>query len=179
MEFKNNKIIEALCAIRFTPSDKEWDMSYLLDYYQKVKDSGFIHKQEIRPFRVDFNITNPEKADPPVYSYDDVQMSFNNPTENYSIIVAKNYLSFHCLKSYPGWEIFLPETAKYLDKYRELGLNESVASVQLLYINDFEIEDDLFKIYAKIEKNNSIFTIDIFVKAKEFNISLYEKVIKE
>jgi hypothetical protein len=35
------------------------------------------------------------------------------------------------------------------------------------------------KIYAKIEKNNSIFTIDIFVKAKEFNISLYERVIKE
>lgn len=58
-------------------------------------------------------------------------------------------------------------------------LKDYLKSIDLNGINDFEIKDDLFDIYAKIEKNNSIFTIHIFVKAKDYNISLYEKVVKE
>ena len=58
-------------------------------------------------------------------------------------------------------------------------LKDYLKSIDLNDINSFEIKDDLFNIYAKIEKNNSIFTIDIFVKAKEYDISLHEKIIKE
>lgn len=58
-------------------------------------------------------------------------------------------------------------------------LKDYLKSIDLNGINDFEIKDDLFDIYAKIEKNNSIFTIHIFVKAKDYDISLYEKVLKE
>ena len=58
-------------------------------------------------------------------------------------------------------------------------LKDYIKSIDLTNINDFEIEDDLFDIYAKIEKNNSIFTIHIFVKAKDYDLSLYEKIIKE
>ena len=58
-------------------------------------------------------------------------------------------------------------------------LKDYLKSIDLNGINDFEIKDDLFDIYAKIEKNNSIFTIDIFVKAKLYDISLHEKIIKE
>ena len=57
-------------------------------------------------------------------------------------------------------------------------LKDYLKSIDLNGINDFEIKDDLFDIYAKIEKNNSIFTIHIFVKAKDYDISLYEKVVK-
>ena len=46
-------------------------------------------------------------------------------------------------------------------------------------INHFEINDDLFDIYAKVEPKNSTFVIDIFVKAKDYDISLYERVVKE
>ena len=38
-------------------------------------------------------------------------------------------------------------------------------------------KDDLIK--AKIEKENSSFSINIFVKAKDYDISLYERIIKE
>jgi len=55
-------------------------------------------------------------------------------------------------------------------------LKDYLKNIDLSNINDFEIKDDLFNIYAKIEKNNSIFTIHIFVKAKDYDISLYEKV---
>ena len=58
-------------------------------------------------------------------------------------------------------------------------LKDYLKSIDLNGINDFEIKDDLFDIYAKLEKNNSIFTIHIFVKAKDYDISLYEKVVKE
>ena len=58
-------------------------------------------------------------------------------------------------------------------------LKDYIKSIDLTNINHFEIKDDLFDIYAKIEKNNSIFTIHIFVKAKDYNISFYEKVVKE
>ncbi len=58
-------------------------------------------------------------------------------------------------------------------------LKDYIKSIDLTNINDFEIEDDLFDIFAKIEKNNSIFTIHIFVKAKDYDVSLYEKIIKE
>lgn len=58
-------------------------------------------------------------------------------------------------------------------------LKDYLKNIDLTNINDFEVEDNLFNIYAKIEKNNSIFTIHIFVKAKNYDISLYEKVVKE
>ena len=58
-------------------------------------------------------------------------------------------------------------------------LKDYLKNVDLNGINSFEIKDDIFDIYAKIEKNNSIFTIEIFVKAKKYDISLYEKIIKE
>ena len=46
-------------------------------------------------------------------------------------------------------------------------------------IQELEIKDDLFDIKAKIEKENSSFSINIFVKAKDYDISLYERIIKE
>ena len=58
-------------------------------------------------------------------------------------------------------------------------LKDYLRSIDLEGITSFEIEDEIFKIYAKIEKNNSIFTINVFVKAKDYDISLHEKVIKE
>ena len=57
-------------------------------------------------------------------------------------------------------------------------LKDYLNSMDLTNINDFEIEDDLFKIYAKIEQNNSILTINVFVKAKNYNVSLHEQFTK-
>ena len=64
-------------------------------------------------------------------------------------------------------------------KNHKTFLKDYLKNIDLTNINDFEVEDNLFNIYAKIEKNNSIFTIHIFVKAKNYDISLYEKVVKE
>ena len=54
-----------------------------------------------------------------------------------------------------------------------------IKTIDLADISNLEIKDDFFDIYAKIEKKDSIFTIEIFVKAKDYDISLYEKITKE
>lgn len=75
-----------------------------------------------------------------------------NLSNQYLYIQGKNHLSF--FKSY----------------LLDIDLNE---------ITELEIKDEIFKIYAKIEKTESVFSIDVFVKAKDYDISLYEKIIKE
>ena len=75
-----------------------------------------------------------------------------NLTNQYLYIQAKNHKNF--LKSY----------------IHELDLKE---------INHLKVEDDLFDISAQIEQKGSIFNIDIFVKAKDYDISIYERITKE
>lgn len=57
-------------------------------------------------------------------------------------------------------------------------LKDYLKSIDLSNINHLKIEDDIFDIYAKIESKNSIFVVDIFVKAKDYDISLYEQFSK-
>lgn len=74
-----------------------------------------------------------------------------NLTNQYLYIQGKNHLNF------------------FKEYIKELDLKD---------INHLQIEDDLFDIYAKIEKNNTIFTVNIFVKAKDYDISLHEQFIR-
>jgi hypothetical protein len=75
----------------------------------------------------------------------------SNISNQYLYIQGKNHLIF--LKSY-------------------------IKSADLTDISNLEIKDDFFDIYAKIEKKDSTFVVDIFVKAKDYDISLYEKFEK-
>ncbi len=49
-----------------------------------------------------------------------------------------------------------------------------IKSLNLSDINKVQMNDDLFEIYALIKEKQ----IDIFVKAKNYNISIYEKIIR-
>ena len=75
-----------------------------------------------------------------------------NLTNQYLYIQAKNHKNF--LKDY----------------IKELDLKD---------INHLKVDDDLFDISAKIEQKGSIFNVDIFVKAKDYDISIYERITKE
>ncbi|WP_205588713.1 hypothetical protein [Poseidonibacter antarcticus] len=58
-------------------------------------------------------------------------------------------------------------------------LKSYINSIDLTDITHLEIKDNIFNIYADIIKeSNSSYTINLFVKAKEFDISLHEKFIK-
>lgn len=78
-------------------------------------------------------------------------ISNRNIENQYLYIQAKNHIDF--LKNY---------------------LN----SIELKDIDKIEIKDNIFKIYAKIETQEEHHIIDMFVKAKNYDISIYERVIK-
>lgn len=78
-------------------------------------------------------------------------ISNKNLENQYLYIQAKNHIDF--LKNY---------------------LN----SIELKDIQKIEIKDNIFKIYAKIDTQEEHHIIDMFVKAKNYDISIYERVVK-
>ena len=57
-------------------------------------------------------------------------------------------------------------------------LKSYLNSIELKDIKHLSIEDDFFEIYAVITKETNFFEIDLFVKSKKFNISIYENLKK-
>lgn len=55
---------------------------------------------------------------------------------------------------------------------------EYIKNLNLKEITHLEIEDELFDIYANIEFKNPTYIVNIYVKAKNYDISLYEKISK-
>ena len=142
MEFKNHKITEAVCAFRFTPSENTvWDSTFLGEYYNRIKETGFEKKQEITPFKLDFQINPNEGIKDSKVSHGESQMVFKTTDEKYAILMGNSYISFHSLNHYPGWNVFLPEVIeKNITTYFGLGLGKGIASAQMIFINNFEIE---------------------------------------
>ena len=57
-------------------------------------------------------------------------------------------------------------------------LKSYIKSLDLKDIHHLKIEDNIFDIYAVINESSSSYEINLFVKAKEFNISVHEKFSK-
>lgn len=143
MEFKNHKVTEAVCAFRFDSSLNNWNISLLLEYYNLIKEYGFVEKQEQKPFEVSFEIKSNSPIPAAQYREGEMRMVFLNPTSNYAIILTGNYISFHSIGHYPGWNVFMPELVKpYLERYFALGVGKGIESVQMLYLNKFEIDQN-------------------------------------
>lgn len=58
-------------------------------------------------------------------------------------------------------------------------LKSYINSIDLSDINHLSIEDEFFEIYAIIKKNTNFFEINLHIKSKKFNISIYEKLTKQ
>ena len=142
MEFKNHKIKEAVCAFRFNPSiNIPWDPTYLGEFYNQIKDKGFSRKEEIRPLALKFEIKPNTDPQPPLVQQGETQMVFRTEDQQYAILVGNNYISFHTLNHYPGWDVFKPEKIESFFKiYQSLGLGKALDSAQMIYINNFAME---------------------------------------
>lgn len=55
---------------------------------------------------------------------------------------------------------------------------EFIKDYDLKGINHLQIEDDFFDIYANITFEDSKYLVNLYVKAKDYDISIYEKIIK-
>jgi uncharacterized protein (TIGR04255 family) len=73
----------------------------------------------------------------------ETKMVFKNKAENYAILMGKNFISFHSINHYYGWDVFVPELIKpFLEKYFTLNVSKDIVSVQMLYVNNFEIKKE-------------------------------------
>lgn len=96
------------------------------------------------------------------------------------LITIFSYLAISILETKSLRTTNLSNQYLYIQGKNHLEFFKSyIKSIDLIDISQLEIKDDFFDIYAEIEKKDSIFTIEIFVKAKDYDISLYEKVLKE
>ena len=96
------------------------------------------------------------------------------------LITIFSYLAISILETKSLRTTNLSNQYLYIQGKNHLEFFKSyIKSIDLIDISQLEIKDDFFDIHAKIEKKDSIFTIEIFVKAKDYDISLYEKITKE
>ena len=96
------------------------------------------------------------------------------------LITIFSYLAISILETKSLRPTNLSNQYLYIQGKNHLEFFKSyIKSIDLIDISQLEIKDDFFDIYAEIEKKDSIFTIEIFVKAKDYDISLYEKITKE
>ena len=140
MEYINHKITEAVCAFRFSPINNNWDITSFAAFYNVVKDFGFYKKNEIKPVQLSFQIKPNEIPQNPQLTEGETQMVFKIQDENQAILLGNNYISFHSINYYPGWDVFSNELiSKYLNKYFEIGYGKDLQSAQMIFINDFEL----------------------------------------
>lgn len=141
MEYKNHKISEAVCAFRFNPARNNWDITSFAAYYNEIKDLGFNRKSEIKPVQLSFQLKPNEIPQNPQMVEGETQMVFKDENESMAILLGNNYISFHTINHYPGWEIFLNSfISKFLKLYFKIGYGKDLVSVQMIYINNFELE---------------------------------------
>lgn len=141
MEYKNHKIIEAVCAFRFNPPENNWDITSYADFYNSIKELGFTKKSEIKPLQLSFQIIMNEPPPVPQMLEGETKMVIKNEKENQAILLGNNYISFHTINYYPGWEIFSGEfISVFLKKYFEIGYGKGLLSAQMIYINKFDLD---------------------------------------
>ncbi len=141
MEFTKHKITEAVCAFRFNPSQNPWDITFFSRFYDLIKDHGYNKKAEMKPFIVDFQFKIGEAPNAPNLQQGETQMVFKTDDEKYAILLGNNYISFHTLNHYPGWDVFKPQVIdKSLKLYFDLELGRGLENAQMIYINTFDLE---------------------------------------
>ena len=96
------------------------------------------------------------------------------------LITIFSYLAISILETKSLRSTNLSNQYLYIQGKNHLDFFKSyIKGIDLTDTSHLEIKDDFFDIYAKIEKKESIFVINIFVKAKDYDISLYERITKE
>lgn len=64
-------------------------------------------------------------------------------------------------------------------KNHMIFFKDYLKNIDLKGVNHLQIEDDFFDIYAKVKFFDSKYLINVYVKSKNYDISLYEKIVKE
>ncbi len=91
------------------------------------------------------------------------------------VVVLFSYLAIITMQTKALSNTNIQNQYLYIQAYNHKEFLKSyIYEIDLKDINHIEINDDLFTIYADIKKDMNSFDVDIYVKSKEFDISIYE-----
>jgi uncharacterized protein (TIGR04255 family) len=110
-------------------------------YAELVKNEGFTNREERVPVQISFQFQAGKSENPVSYSQnkENKELVLSNPNTQQAIIIGFNYISFHLLNHYQGWEIFFPFVKSFLGKLNTLEIKQSIQHIQVMYINTFSV----------------------------------------
>jgi len=139
----NEHLVEVLCAIKFDPSQNEWDSTFFGKYHEIIEKRGFTEKKEQKQIEFDVEVSPAQHPSNIKEGKSQIQMIFSNPTQKSAIILKENFISFHKLAPYSNWDTLIAEIVNpALLEYRSLGVGKGIVEVQCLYLNKYVIEKD-------------------------------------
>jgi uncharacterized protein (TIGR04255 family) len=152
-QYSNGHLIEVNCGFQFLNETTEWDSTFFGLYYEKIKELGFVEKQQRKGVQIKFegNLIDTDKS-PITSSQVEDQVVFRNNDKGWAIVMGKNKISFHIVKGYTVWNDFVGNFIKpFSELYKSLGLGNGTHQCSVVYLNNF--------IKPKTEKLSDFFTL--------------------
>lgn len=132
--FNNAPLTEALLDIQ-VECEVALSMETLESIHDAVKDN-FPEKQKVSTLSVTWDMA----LDKSVSREDEpVGFMFKNPTTGKVFQVRKNGFTFHKLKPYENWDVFVGEAKELWDMYCQAAMPTQVVRFALRYINRVEL----------------------------------------
>lgn len=159
MNYKNKHLTEVVCGFEFEKGSNLWDSTYFGQYFEKIKQEGFIEKQERKSVQVQFNHSNFPTPMISSSSGEDDEVIFKNNSKGWAILLGKLRISFHITKDYKNWEDFRDNLIiPFYSKYLELGLGNGSRQCNMIYLNRFrknsqEKLSDYFTVISEMDSS--------------------------
>lgn len=95
------------------------------------------------------------------------------------LITLFSYLAISIMQTNSLQSVNLKNQYLYIqaNNHKEF-IKEYLKSINLADINHLKIDDDIFNIEALIKKEDLKYKIDIFIKAKKYDIELHEEIFR-
>ncbi len=163
MKYSNNHLIEVNCGFQFIEETVVWDSTFFGQYYEKIRNLGFEDKEERKGVQITFNAVQAGFQNLPITtSQVEDQVLFKNIEKGLAILIGKGRISFHCIRGYQTWDVFLNDfIIPFSEHYRSIGLGNGKRQCSVVYLNRFtksveETLSDYFTIISPLEKKFGI-----------------------
>jgi uncharacterized protein (TIGR04255 family) len=131
--YKRPPLLEAVCEIRFEPSQAwDWTLPGLL--YDKIR-TDFPEKKLRNSVELSFGSQQAAQQFKGAVS----QMQFLAQDGSRMVQVGPDVLSVHVTANYPGWELFLPMIVSVSGTYRQISAPRAINRIGLRYVNRLPI----------------------------------------
>jgi uncharacterized protein (TIGR04255 family) len=165
VKYSNHHLIEVNCGFQFPEETVNWDSTFFGQYYEKIKDSGFIEREDRKGVQIMFNAFISDSKSPPITtSQIEDQVIFKNSEKGLAILIGKGRVSFHCIKGYQKWDVFLNEfIMPFAEHYKSLGLGNGKRQCSVVYLNRFtkSVEENLSDYLTIISSLEPKFGVEI------------------